>query len=50
MMNIVFNKNDNTKRRIGDLSKGTTIISSGRLYIVTNEKDTDGYIKCVSHA
>lgn len=48
MMNIVFNKNDPLKRRMCDLSKGATIISSGRLYIVTNEKDSDGYIKCLS--
>ena len=47
-MNIVFNKDDTLKRRIRDISKGATIISSGRLYIVTNEKDTDGYIKCLS--
>lgn len=34
---------------MGDLSKGATIISNGRLYIVTSEKDSEGgYIRCVS--
>ena len=48
-MNIVFNKDDTLKRRICDISKGATIISNGRLYIVTSEKDSEGgYIKCVS--